>query len=503
MEETQPKEIPMQESDSNAAGIVEQQSRRSHATLVLAILVTVVVGLAVFAEIGTKPIRAQQSNISIDPNFAKIAGMQNWSANPFVYAPLLLPFSKANFTFAEFENLNVTKFAGNLGSLNSLNASWNSVNPRIRCIVLSTLQSMDAYYVLKQNASSIPLIDKAINATNAGNASPCLNSGFAASLSKYYLVPRNATNKISLYEFDFTSALIIGFAKILSAYAQLSQLETSCQKQPQTSASIATYLPYLPRFTNTLGIPTEYSDEFPIIGAAISYSDTFFYLPLDNMLNLLPSRTNTFLELLKGGNTTCGNSSIVKDLFSAYSFYQYAALQNHETLYNVPPPFPTITFAMYFNNTLLLNLGDVNPAASGIRLYVDNKEINYTRYYSFLVANITLYPGNHTISVYGSGLNLSKKLYFEPPIVFNNAYSANRTLVSFTNAGRKPIQIYRIDLLNANFTLNTHNETILPNQTLNYTLPPICNFSFQSIVPLINVSTSEGPVRTYSLLRCS
>ncbi|MGC8628631.1 MAG: hypothetical protein ACP5T4_00230 [Candidatus Micrarchaeia archaeon] len=69
--------------------------------------------------------------------------------------------------------------------------------------------------------------------------------------------------------------------------------------------------------------------------------------------------------------------------------------------------------------------------------------------------------------------------------------------------GRKPIQIYGIHLLDVNFTLDTHNETILPNQTLNYTLPPICNFLFQSIMPLINVSTSEGPVRIYSLLRCS
>ena len=511
MEEMQEQEIPQPESNSNNSSPIntepiKRQGKRKLAIYVLAILAIAIVGLVIFAETGTKPIKVQQSNISIDPNFAKIANMQNWSANPYIYASFLLPFSKTNFTFAEFESLNVTKFAGNLSFLKGLNASWNSVDPRIRCLVLTTLQT--AYNVLNENASSIPLINKTINASNYGKESPCLNSGFANSLSKYYLVPKNVTNKVSLYELDFTSGLIITDIKLMSPF--LNNL--NCQpKQLETSTSLLGYLAYYPPFKNSTLISSlpEYRNEPPTFSFNSSYSDIFFSLQLQYMLILQEARTKAAIELLKGGNETCGNLSFDgKDLLPAISFYQYAALQNHEVVYNMPPPPPTITFAMYFNKTLVLNLGDVNPAASDIRLYIDNKEANYTRYYSFLVAtNLTLYPGNHTIAVYGSGLNVSKNLYFDPPLDLNFSYfSTNTSTLYFINVGIKPIQLYKIELHSKgfNFTIGTDNETILPNQTLAYALQPICTYSniYGSSIAFIKVFTSEGPVMIYLPIRC-
>ena len=459
--------------------------KRLFAVSAIIIIIAVVAVALVFRNSGSRT-SIQQSNISIDPNFAEMASLQNQTPNPLVSSVLpLIQFSK-NFTTASFENS--SNGLVNLSEIGSLSSSWNSANPKVRCMVLSTL------YMLGE-----PVIENNLNAS-AINASLCFNGNFARKLAGYYLVPANVSNKVSLYELSLTGSLALSDAKVLSSLFKCGFYNG---RGNETSTSLSTYMfayPYNVLNHNSLN---EYSlVSLPSLEDG-AYSNLLYLFPQSD-IDLMASNSNTLATILKGGTVSCVNYSIdANSMFYTLSLFQYASLQDYETLYDTRPPSPTIDFAEYSNGTLMLDLGDVSPIASGIHLYVDGNDINYTKYYSFIVANIILYPGNHTIAVYGKGWNATESVHFNPPLAVYVTALPSNTNISVVNLGGKPIEVYKLKVVEDStaFPSGRSNITILPGHNYTYTLPSNCNY-LEKFLYNVTADTSEGYLQDYYITSC-
>lgn len=160
-------------------------------------------------------------------------------------------------------------------------------------------------------------------------------------------------------------------------------------------------------------------------------------------------------------NYTTNQTRILSRSFNATSvFYSLALLQyegyaDSELLYNVTIP-PSIFLVDYTDNSLLINLGNLNPSYSGALVYVDGKELHYTRYFNYLSSNVTLGVGLHNLTVDLPEYNLTMtQAFYVSPYLFvvstmghgcNTCVPAmySKLYLTITNPGTTPITVSNI-----------------------------------------------------------
>ena len=134
------------------------------------------------------------------------------------------------------------------------------------------------------------------------------------------------------------------------------------------------------------------------------------------------------------------NSTYTNNLFYAFSLGQYSTYYISEIFYNRTIE-PNIDFFGYLNNTIILNLGNLDLANPQITLYIDGNRTKYVRHYNYLIVyNKHLNTGYHRIAVTISNMSLSASVYISPillsypllsPRSYQNGNYANNGSLSF------------------------------------------------------------------------
>lgn len=76
---------------------------------------------------------------------------------------------------------------------------------------------------------------------------------------------------------------------------------------------------------------------------------------------------------------------------------------------------PEINFIGYLNNTLMLDMGNLNLNNTNISIYIDGNQTSYKRYYNLvLVYNRHLGVGEHTVKAVVNGVSMADGLYISP-----------------------------------------------------------------------------------------
>ncbi len=141
------------------------------------------------------------------------------------------------------------------------------------------------------------------------------------------------------------------------------------------------------------------------------------------------------------------NASSLNRMFYKLALVQYLGYELSQIFYNVSIT-PNIDLSYYANNTLLLNLGNLNLASPSITLYVDNNKTQFTRYYNDLISyNTHLGLGNHNISVNVGNTTLSGAVYVSPALPLTSALtSKGNMLLSFHDYGYPALNISNVSV---------------------------------------------------------
>ena len=138
------------------------------------------------------------------------------------------------------------------------------------------------------------------------------------------------------------------------------------------------------------------------------------------------------------------NATFLHSMFYKIALVQYLGYELSQIFYNVSIA-PNIDFSYYANNTLALNLGNLNLTNPSITLYIDNNKTQFTRYYNNLISyNTHLGLGNHSISVKLDNTTLSAVVYVVP--VLPSVILAGNLQLSFHDDGYPTLNISNISV---------------------------------------------------------
>ncbi len=181
-------------------------------------------------------------------------------------------------------------------------------------------------------------------------------------------------------------------------------------------------------------------------------------------------------------------------LFYMLSLIQYNGYGTSQMLYNQSFG-PSIEFIGYQGNYLIINLGNLNLTSNApIKAYVDNKSIDYSRYFNYLLAqNMTLPPGFHNLEVtIGSNgtseTKLNAQFFVSPFLMLSSTMNESDIQISIANPSGNSIIIHNPEL----FANTTNPELNASFQNIGYTYAGIGNFSLAAAYNVTSITNSTG-----------
>ena len=176
------------------------------------------------------------------------------------------------------------------------------------------------------------------------------------------------------------------------------------------------------------------------------------------------------------------------------SLIQYNGYGTSQMLYNQSFG-PSIEFIGYQGNYLILNLGNLNLTSNApIRAYVDNKSIDYSRYFNYLLAqNLTLSQGFHNLKVtIGSNgtseTKLNAQFFVSPFLMLSSTMNESDIQISIANPSSNGIIIHNPEL----FANTTNPKLNASFQNIGYTYAGIGNFSLATAYNVTSITNSTG-----------
>ena len=155
-------------------------------------------------------------------------------------------------------------------------------------------------------------------------------------------------------------------------------------------------------------------------------------LPSAAMVSLTTISNGSFYDLVSGSTLSTGwleltyasnpgygfvninNTAFDNKFFYVLSLSQYASYYASQMFYNKSIA-PNLDFIGYMNNTVVVNLGDINLTNPQISLYIDGNKTQYSRYYNYLVIyGKHLGIGLHTIRVDVNNSQSTQNFYVSP-----------------------------------------------------------------------------------------
>ncbi|MCW6159660.1 MAG: hypothetical protein LVQ95_01050 [Candidatus Micrarchaeales archaeon] len=162
--------------------------------------------------------------------------------------------------------------------------------------------------------------------------------------------------------------------------------------------------------------------------------------------------------------------------FFALAFDQYAGyyISESEGMTGITPYISMIT---YFNDSLVVNGGNIDPAVAGNAvIYLDGKQAAYKRYYNFYVINGALAIGMHNVTLKLGNQTLAAKFYVNPNLEVNDFYVVSRSAAHFSvkDVNYRSITISNLTLYpieNSNLSYSSSTPiTLIQNQGINISI---------------------------------
>ena len=284
---------------------------------------------------------------------------------------------------------------------------WYNYNPLIRTVELS------AFY-------SLGLLGA------AGSNLPDYNNMFLT--HQQMIIPQKVSPLQSIYELNGYGLDILLISQELASVFHSNYL-----------GNIPTNYTIVP--TNNLGVGIGV-----VMDAVGTYTTTtllngsFYDLVSGSQLSNGWIVLSTTLQSIKGeGFPEINNRTYTNNLFYTFSLGQYATYYISEIFYNKTIE-PNIDFFGYLNNTIIINLGNLNLTDPQITLYIDGNLTNYIRHYNYLIVyNKHLSIGYHKIGIMIGNMPLAASVYVSPTILSspilahatyqNGNYTDNSSLV--------------------------------------------------------------------------
>ena len=213
---------------------------------------------------------------------------------------------------------------------------------------------------------------------------------------------------------------------------------------------------------------------------------------------------STAVQSVRGeGFPGINNNTYTNNLFYTFSLGQYSTYYISEIFYNRTIE-PNIDFFGYLNNTIILNLGNLNLTNPQIALYIDSNRTVYVRHYNYLIVyDNHLNAGYHRIAVTISNMTLSANVYISPimlssPLLSHSSYQNG----NYTNNGSLAFGIsnpYQSPLNITNLSVSggaSPEPSIIPtnisaftyNWSSSYTAAPVLiNATYSKIVKYIKL----------------
>ena len=207
-----------------------------------------------------------------------------------------------------------------------------------------------------------------------------------------------------------------------------------------------------------------------------SFYDLISYSQLSN--NWIVDNTD-FISSKGESFPNPNNKTYMNNLLYTFALGQYLTYYTSEIFYNKTIT-PNIDFFDYFNNIIIINLGNLNLTDPQITLKIDSNLTNYTRHYNYLIVyNKHLSIGYHKIGVTIGNMTLASKVYISPVMLStpylssiyqnNGNFNYNSSLSSLTFSIPNP---YAFPLNITNFSITggvTPEPLITPTNISEFT----------------------------------
>jgi hypothetical protein len=306
-----------------------------------------------------------------------------------------------------------------------------------------------------------------------------------------YLVAPHASTLQSLYEVLSSGEQLLLWAVDLGKAFQCDIF--SPYKSVPTSGQYSISMPVADISTDFLGT-TSLTSMLSLTNASIL--GTLGQLPIGYLALILDG--NGFQRSLNKGYFQCSqsvapNSNVTvnttrlttKQFFYMFSLPQYGAYEYQQILYNKTFG-PSIEFVGYTGNYFIVNLGNLNLTDNKpIKLYVDDRGTNFTRYYNYLLSSNTVYGvGFHNLTVsIGNAKPLSDSFYVSPFIPASTEDNGNGMSITLWNPSNAGIRISNpTAITNPGYpqviTYGFYNASYSWARTSNLTLTGASNMSY-------------------------
>lgn len=266
------------------------------------------------------------------------------------------------------------------------------------------------------------------------------------------IIPQKVSSLQSLYELQSMGINILFIAQVFVSLFD-SNYFVSAQANRTHSAS-----------ANSLGVGLGILPK-PDSGTATSTTilDGSLYdtLSLASISNGLLESLYTMPAYGGPGFPKVNNNTYTSRVFYRLALTQYSSYYDAEIFYNHTIE-PNIDLFGYLNDTVILNLGNLNLTNPQITVYIDgNKTPSYTRYYNYLVIyNKHLGIGYHKIQVTVDALSLTTNVYVSPtllnnPVLSHAIYYQNNTNTGFSSLSFSITNPYPSSLNITNLTISS------------------------------------------------
>ena len=424
-------------------------------------------------------------------------------------------------------NSQIGVYGANMRYLLNSSASYDQVFPNSK-----------NYQILLNLSSPFGSIGSVLNATgtkmhnsqynNWGSYNPTVWATITNNLTVLGLVSssdkanvlKNADSLRSTYAFIFASEDLLSIAQSLGVLFQNGAFSNKGVSESTESRKIAIFeCEWVPLETG------EYTELTGINSTNIECSNNYTMPIVATPFGWMGFITgvNSQLNNIVGNQTAMGGtkSTMLYRLLYKMTLAQYEGYQLNGFLYDKTIP-PSLGQIIYTNNTLLVNLGNLNLTSTpAISLEIDGKEVGYKRYFNWLVADVNLTVGKHEIDVKLSNNALYNNINVSPYISINNGMPAsganqNGTLMPSKLSVRLDNTAYNSISISAiygpfskfgpaikNETINTNDLVLARNSsfTINYTVPDGCQTN-EEYIDGLEFNTSYGPAVYWLTGRC-
>ena len=385
---------------------------------------------------------------------------------------------------------------------------WYTYNPLIRTIELSAFYSLGF-----------------LGAGAAGSNLPNYNNLFLE--HQEMIIPQEVSPLQSMYELNGYGLDILLIAQELGSVFHSNYLGVSVFHSNYLGNTPSNYTT-VP--TNNLGVGMGvFTGAGGVTGAGGAYTTTtllngsFYDLISGSQMSNGWIVLSTAAQSIRGeGFPEINNRTYTNNLFYTFSLGQYSTYYISEIFYNQTIA-PNIDFFGYLNNTIIINLGNLNLTDPQITLYLDGNLTNYTRHYNYLIVyNKHLSTGYHKIGVTIGNLPLAANVYVSPTILSspilthatyqNGNYTDNSSLIfSIPNPYSLPLNVTNLSVIggvNPEPSITPINiSEFTYNWSSSYTTAPILvNVTYSRFVKYLelhnnytNTNYAEANYTTYNL----